>query len=209
MSFPFCVIGNPLFQPSEETGSPIKSFGDDNLFLQESHVNDNSIRKRKVYMKIITLLGDGMSDVRYEELGNRSPLEAACTPNMDFMARHGYAGMARTVPKGLPPGSDVANLSIFGYDPRECYTGRSPLEAISMGVVLGSDDVAFRMNLVTLKPGGSKICMQDFSAGHISTDEGKVLVEMLQRELGTSEFVVLPGSGIPSPHGLARTEKRP
>ena len=81
-------------------------------------------------MKVIILLGDGMSDELYSELGNKSPLQSAQTPNMDFMAQHGRVGLAHTVPAGLPPGSDVANLSVFGYDPRTCYTGRSPLEAV-------------------------------------------------------------------------------
>ncbi|MBI5483745.1 MAG: cofactor-independent phosphoglycerate mutase [Deltaproteobacteria bacterium] len=146
-------------------------------------------------MKVIILLGDGMSDELYSELGDKSPLQAASTPNMDFMARHGQVGLAHTVPDGLPPGSDVANLSVFGYDPRTCYTGRSPLEAISMGVTLGPDDVAFRMNLVTLKPHGSSIYMQDFSAGHISTVEARELVETLQQELGNSEIEFHPGVG--------------
>jgi 2,3-bisphosphoglycerate-independent phosphoglycerate mutase len=146
-------------------------------------------------MKVIILLGDGMSDVTYSELGDKSPLQAAKTPNMDFMAVHGQIGMARTVPDGLTPGSDVANLSVFGYDPRNCYTGRSPLEAISMGVSIGPDDVAFRMNLVTLNPHGSKIYMEDFSAGHISSEEGRELVEALQKELGSSEFEFYPGVG--------------
>src|SRR5450631_2264416 len=144
-------------------------------------------------MKVIILLGDGMSDVTYSELDNKSPLQAAATPNMDFMAQHGQVGLAKTVPEGLPPGSDVANLSVFGYDPRGCYTGRSPLEAISMGVELGPEDVSFRMNLVTLKPRGGKIYMEDFSAGHISTAEGREIVETLQRELGTDEFEFHPG----------------
>jgi len=146
-------------------------------------------------MKVIILLGDGMSDELYKELGNKSPLQSAATPNMDFMARHGLCGLAHTVPDGLPPGSDVANLSVFGYDPRSCYTGRSPLEAVSMGVTLGPDDVAFRMNLVTLKPRGSSIYMQDFSAGHISTVEARELVETLQKELGTPEIEFYPGVG--------------
>jgi 2,3-bisphosphoglycerate-independent phosphoglycerate mutase len=146
-------------------------------------------------MKVITLLGDGMSDQLYSELDNKSPLQAAHTPNMDFMAQHGQVGLAHTVPAGLPPGSDVANLSVFGYDPRSCYTGRSPLEAVSMGVALGPDDVAFRMNLVTLKPKGSSIYMQDFSAGHISTAEAHQLVETLQKELGSAEFEFHPGVG--------------
>jgi len=146
-------------------------------------------------MKVIILLGDGMSDELYSELGDKSPLQAASTPNMDYMARNGQVGLAQTVPNGLPPGSDVANLSVFGYDPRNCYTGRSPLEAVSMGVLLGSDDVAFRMNLVTLKPHGSSIYMQDFSAGHISTAEGRALVETLQKDLGSNEFEFYPGVG--------------
>src|SRR5512133_2830851 len=127
-------------------------------------------------MKIIILLGDGMSDETYSALDNKSPLQAAETPNMDFMAQHGQVGLANTVPDGLPPGSDVANLSVFGYDPRTCYTGRSPLEAISMGVELGPDDVAFRMNLVTLGQKSTSVFMEDFSAGHITTAEGRVLV---------------------------------
>ena len=146
-------------------------------------------------MKVIILLGDGMSDIAYNELGNKSPLQYAETPNMDFMAQHGQVGLAHTVPAGLPPGSDVANLSVFGYDPRSCYTGRSPLEAISMGVAIGSADVAFRMNLVTLKPHGSTIYMQDFSAGHISTVEARELVETLQKELGSHEVEFYPGVG--------------
>lgn len=146
-------------------------------------------------MKIVTLLGDGMSDFVYSELDNCSPVHAADTPNMDFMARHGEVGLAHTVPDGLPPGSDVANLSIFGYDPRNCYTGRSPLEAISMGVTLSDKDVAFRLNLVTLKPNGSAIYMEDFSAGHISTDEGHSLIMTLQKELGSAEFEFHPGVG--------------
>jgi 2,3-bisphosphoglycerate-independent phosphoglycerate mutase len=146
-------------------------------------------------MKVIILLGDGMSDVTYSELGNRSPLQAAETPNMDFMAQHGQVGLAHTVPEGLPPGSDVANLSVFGYDPRNCYTGRSPLEAVSMGVALGPDDVAFRMNLVTLKPHASSLYMEDFSAGHISTAEAHELVHSLQNELGSEEFEFYAGVG--------------
>jgi 2,3-bisphosphoglycerate-independent phosphoglycerate mutase len=146
-------------------------------------------------MKIVILLGDGMSDVTYSQLGNKTPLQAAVTPNMDIMAQHGQIGLANTVPAGLPPGSDVANLSVFGYDPRNCYTGRSPLEAVSMGVELGPDDVAFRMNLVTIKPHGSKLFMEDFSAGHISTEEARELVMTLQKELGSAEFEFHPGVG--------------
>ena len=146
-------------------------------------------------MKVIILLGDGMSDETYSELGDKSPLQAANTPNMDFMAQHGKVGLAHTVPEGLPPGSDVANLSVFGYDPRSCYTGRSPLEAVSMGVELGPDDVAFRMNLVTLRPHGIKMYMEDFSAGHISTPESREILSTLQTEIGSSEFEFHAGVG--------------
>lgn len=146
-------------------------------------------------MKVIILLGDGMSDEPNAELGGKTPLQVAHTPNMDTMARSGQVGLARTVPEGLPPGSDVANLSVFGYDPRDCYTGRSPLEAISMGVALGPDDVAFRMNLVTLRPHGGKLFMEDFSAGHIGSDESHQLIASLQAELGDSCFEFHPGVG--------------
>ena len=146
-------------------------------------------------MKYIVLLGDGMSDKKLEELDGKTPLQYAKTPNMDFMARRGKMGLAKTVPDGFPPGSDVANLSVFGYDPRTCYSGRSPLEAASIGVELGSDDVAFRLNLVNLRAQGGKVFMQDYSAGHISDQEGKELVQALQKELGSKEFQFFPGVG--------------
>lgn len=146
-------------------------------------------------MKYIVLLGDGMSDKKLDELGGKTPLQAARTPNMDFMAQRGRLGLARTVPPGMPPGSDVANLSVFGYDPRTCYTGRSPLEAASIGVELGPRDVAFRLNLVNLHPQGGKLYMKDYSAGHITDAEGRELIQALQEELGDSEFQFYPGVG--------------
>ena len=146
-------------------------------------------------MKYIVLLGDGMSDKKLDELGGKTPLQVAMTPHMDYMAKRGRMGLARTVPEGYAPGSDVANLSVFGYDPRTCYTGRSPLEAASIGVELGPDDVAFRVNLVHLHPHGGKIFMQDYSAGHISDGEGKELLMALQDELGNEEFQFYPGVG--------------
>jgi len=144
-------------------------------------------------MKYVVLLGDGMSDEAIEGLGGKTPLQAANTPNMDFMARRGRLGLAQTVPEGYPPGSDVANLSMFGYDPVQCYTGRSPLEAASMGVALGPDDVAFRVNLVHLDARGGRLIMDDYSAGHISTADGRELMEELQRQLGDDEFSFHPG----------------
>jgi 2,3-bisphosphoglycerate-independent phosphoglycerate mutase len=146
-------------------------------------------------MKYIVLLGDGMSDQPLDQLNGLTPLQAAATPHMDFMAQRGRLGLARTVPAGYPPGSDVANLSVFGYDPKSCYTGRSPLEAASMGIELGPDDVAFRLNLVTLEPLAGQLYMKDYSAGHITSDEARELVSCLQRELGGDEFQFYPGVG--------------
>jgi 2,3-bisphosphoglycerate-independent phosphoglycerate mutase len=144
-------------------------------------------------MKYITLLGDGMADEPIAELAGKTPLQEANTPNMDKLAQRGIIGLAETVPSEFHPGSDVANLSVFGYDPASCYTGRSPLEAASMGVELGPEDVAFRLNLVTLGLAGGDMYMQDFSAGHITTDEARELIACLQEELGDDEFQFYPG----------------
>lgn len=144
-------------------------------------------------MKYIVLLGDGMPDEKIEVLGGKTPLQFASTPNMDRMARSGSFGLARTVPDGYPPGSDVANLSVFGYDPSIYYTGRSPLEAASIGVELGPDDVAFRLNLVNLRSKGGRLYMNDYSSGHISTEEGSELVRSIQDRFGNYEFQFYPG----------------
>ncbi|MBW6508226.1 MAG: cofactor-independent phosphoglycerate mutase [Desulfuromonadales bacterium] len=144
-------------------------------------------------MKYIILLGDGMSDEPLKELGGKTPLEAADTPNMDELCRKGQVGLAATVPDGYPPGSDVANLSVFGYNPGDCYSGRSPLEAASMGVELAADDVAFRLNFVWLEAHFGKIYMGDFSAGHISTEDATELIQCLNGELGGDEFHFYPG----------------
>lgn len=139
-------------------------------------------------MKYLILLGDGMSDEPIPELGGKTPLEVAATPNMDRLAKDGQVGLAATVPDGFHPGSDVANLSVFGYNPTECYTGRSPLEAASMGVELGPDDVAFRLNLVWLEAHYGKLYMGDFSAGHITTEQASELIKTLQQHLGGDQF---------------------
>lgn len=144
-------------------------------------------------MKYIILLGDGMSDEPMAELGGKTPLETAHTPNMDELCRKGRVGLAATIPDGYPPGSDVANLSVFGYNPGDCYTGRSPLEAASMGVDLAPEDVAFRLNFVWLEAHFGKIYMGDFSAGHISTGEASELIRCLHDELGGDEFHFYPG----------------
>jgi len=123
-------------------------------------------------MKLVVLLGDGMADLPIEALQGRTPLQAAKKPNMDRLAKQGRSGLAQTVPDGFPPGSDVANLSVMGYAPSRHYTGRAPLEAAAMDVQLGAADIAFRCNFVTIEKG----IMQDYSAGHISTEEGRELI---------------------------------
>ncbi len=127
-------------------------------------------------MKYVVLLGDGMADLPIPALQGKTPLQAASTPNMDMLAKQGRCGLARTVPDGFPPGSDVANLSVMGYSPQKYYTGRAPLEAAAMGVQLGEEDIAFRCNFVTVEDG----IMTDYSAGHISSEEGRVLIEALK-----------------------------
>lgn len=127
--------------------------------------------------KIAVLIGDGMADEPIAALGGKTPLEAARTPNMDSLARRGTFGLARTIPPGMDPGSDTANLSIMGYDPRVYFTGRAPLEALNMGIELGRDDVAFRCNIVRIDESGT---MVDFSGGHIESDFGKVVIDELR-----------------------------
>jgi 2,3-bisphosphoglycerate-independent phosphoglycerate mutase len=141
----------------------------------------------------MVLLGDGMADEPVAALGGKTPLQAARTPNLDRLAGVGMLGQVRTVPPGLPAGSDVANLSIFGYDPALYFTGRAPLEAAAMGVKLAPDDVAFRCNLVTLSSGEGPTRMEDFSGGHISTPEARELITDLGKALGTEEFNFYPG----------------
>ncbi|MEA4824030.1 MAG: cofactor-independent phosphoglycerate mutase [Clostridiaceae bacterium] len=132
-------------------------------------------------MKYVLLLGDGMADTPIEALGNRTPLEAAAHPHMDYLARHGDAGFAKTIPDGMPKGSDTANMACMGFDPRVYYSGRSPLEAVSMGVRLEPDDVAFRLNLVTLSCESfpDDCVMLDYSSDEITTEEAQKLVEAL------------------------------
>jgi 2,3-bisphosphoglycerate-independent phosphoglycerate mutase len=141
-------------------------------------------------LKYLLLLADGMADYQYELLGAMTPLQYAHTPNMDKIAPFSLMGTAQTVPDGFPPGSDVANLAVMGYDPRQYYTGRSPLEAVSMGVALESQDLALRCNLVTLS-GESNYAdktMLDYSAGEISSRESALLIEAIKPVLGNSVF---------------------
>nr|QNO49774.1 2,3-bisphosphoglycerate-independent phosphoglycerate mutase [Methanosarcinales archaeon ANME-2c ERB4]QNO50126.1 2,3-bisphosphoglycerate-independent phosphoglycerate mutase [Methanosarcinales archaeon ANME-2c ERB4] len=125
--------------------------------------------------KYIILLGDGMADVPLPELGGKTPLEHADTSNMDYIAKHGRCGLARTVPPGMPAGSDIANMSVLGYAPEKYYTGRGPLEAASMGVTLAEGEIAFRCNLITVADG----VIADYSAGHITSEEASVLIESI------------------------------
>jgi 2,3-bisphosphoglycerate-independent phosphoglycerate mutase len=146
-------------------------------------------------MKYIVIIGDGMADRPLKELGGKTPLQAALTPNMDRLASEGTQGKVRTVPEGMPPGSDVANLSILGYDPRKYYSGRAPLEASSIGVKLAEEDVAFRCNLVTLKfnRDRTRAVMEDYSSGHITTEEATGLIKEIDKNLGSEVIRFYPG----------------
>lgn len=128
-----------------------------------------------------------MADYPVEGIEGKTPLMAARKPNMDWLASHGRMGLVRTVPGGFNPGSEIANLSIFGYDPLRYYAGRGPLEAASMGIRLSKDDLAFRCNLVTLHSQGANVIMEDFTAGHISDSEAKEIIADLDKAIGTEE----------------------
>ncbi|MFW6158265.1 MAG: cofactor-independent phosphoglycerate mutase [Planctomycetota bacterium] len=140
-------------------------------------------------MKYCIVIPDGMADYPIDELGGKTPLEAADTPNMDRVAKRGRQGTLHTVPAGMDPGSDVAIMSVLGVDPATCYTGRAPLEAASMGVELGPRDTAFRCNLVTV----DEETMIDYSAGHITTPEAAALIEAIEKRLGTDAIRFYPG----------------
>ncbi|HBR15540.1 MAG TPA: cofactor-independent phosphoglycerate mutase [Candidatus Omnitrophica bacterium] len=130
-------------------------------------------------MKYIVIVPDGMDDRPVEALGGRTPLQAAHTANMDFLAQNGMTGLIQTIPNGMHPSSDVGNMSLLGYDPKACHTGRAPLEAASLGIHLKEDEIAFRCNLITIE--GEK--MVDYSAGHIPTKEASVLIDSLNTEI--------------------------
>ncbi|MCS7239334.1 MAG: cofactor-independent phosphoglycerate mutase [Thermoguttaceae bacterium] len=135
-------------------------------------------------MKYAIIIPDGCADEPQESLGGRTPLEAADTPNMDAIAREGAVGLANHTPHDLPPGSDVANMSVFGFPPREFYCGRAPIEAAAQGITLGPEDWAIRCNLVTIE----NQVMRDFTAGHISTGEARELLATLQERVGRPEI---------------------
>ncbi len=140
-------------------------------------------------MKYLILVGDGLGDLPIADLHDRTPLDFAETPMLDALCRNGRLFLTQTVPEGFSPGSDVANLSLLGYRPEDYYTGRAPLEAASMAIDLAEDETAFRCNLVTLNHGvENRVEMIDYSAGHISSDESRQLIEALEKECSTKRF---------------------
>lgn len=141
-------------------------------------------------MKYIVVLCDGMADYPVDALGGKTPMEVAKKPNLDRLARFGETGLVKTVADGLKPGSDVANMSVMGYDPKTCYTGRSPLEAVSIGVNMLDTDIVFRCNLVTLsdEENYSDKTMVDYSGGDISTEEAHELIKAVEERFGNDVF---------------------
>ena len=140
-------------------------------------------------MKYIIIVPDGAADYPCEELDGKTPLEVAETPNMDRLAKEGIIGRVKTIPKDFPASSDVANLSLLGYNPQKYYTGRGPLEAANMGIELGAKDIAFRCNLITEVDGN----LADYSAGHITNREAHILIEALNKKLSTDRISFFPG----------------
>ncbi len=147
-------------------------------------------------MKYIVLLCDGMADRPLETLRGKTPMELALKPHMDALAAKSEVGMVKTVPDGMSPGSDVANLSVLGYRPQDCYTGRSPLEAANIGIDLKEDDIAFRCNLVTLSDAEvyTDKTMDDYCAGDIHTAEADEIIRTVQQAFGGGEFDFYTGT---------------
>lgn len=146
-------------------------------------------------MKYFVMLCDGMADEPYEKLGGKTPMMLAKKPNMDALASKGEVGLVKTVQEGMKPGSDVANLAVLGYNSADCYTGRSPLEAASIGIDLKDTDVTLRCNLVTLsdEENYEDKKMVDYCGGDISTEEARILIEYVQEKLGNDTFTFYPG----------------
>jgi len=147
-------------------------------------------------MKYVIILADGMADEPLQQLDGLTPMEYAKTPNMDSLAAHGVVGMVKTVPDGMKPGSDVANLSVMGYDPALSYSGRSPLEALSVGVAMSDTDVIFRCNIVTVseeEPYGEKTIL-DHSSGEISTEDADILMDAIREAFNNDVFRFYTGT---------------
>ncbi|ARN57195.1 cofactor-independent phosphoglycerate mutase [Sedimentisphaera salicampi] len=139
--------------------------------------------------KHLIVIPDGAADRPIEQFGGKTVLQAADIPNIDRLSQSGIQGLVQTVPQGMSPGSDVAQMSLLGYNPHEFYTGRAPIEAAAMGIDLSQEDFVFRCNLVTYSDGN----MADHSAGHISTNEGRQIIEELQKQLGSEKVRFYPG----------------
>lgn len=139
------------------------------------------------------LVADGMGDWPLKELGGKTPLQEAWTPNMDLLASRSRVGVCQTIPDNMPPGSDIANMALMGYDPKKHHTGRGPIEAVAKGIETGPEDLVWRCNLVSLTGLESGAKMVDYSAGHIPTDKAGPLISGLQKELGSSEFTFHTG----------------
>ena len=144
-------------------------------------------------MKLLYLIADGMGDWPLDELGGKTTMEAAHTPNMDELARTGVMGRAQTVPGTMPPGSDVANMALLGFDPAKYHTGRGPIEAAAQGLDLDPDDLVWRLNLVTVSKLTIDGHMRDYSSGHIATEVSKPIVQALQDKLGDDMYTFYPG----------------
>lgn len=140
-------------------------------------------------MKYIIVVPDGMADEPVPQLGGKTPMEVACKPNMDALALSGFSGLVQTIPDGLPPGSDIGNLALLGYDPVANYSGRASLEAANMGIMLKEDEIVFRCNLVTLQ----NEVMADYSAGHISSEDATKIIDSLNQELGSEDLKFYAG----------------
>lgn len=149
------------------------------------------------YMKYIVILGDGMADEPIAALGNRTPLEVAATPMMDMLAPVSEIGLAKTIPQGMKPGSDTANLAVLGYDPKVYYSGRSPLEALSIGVPMKDTDIAVRCNIVTVSDDNlpyEEKTMIDHSSSEISTEDAAILLEAVRKEFQNETYQFYTGT---------------
>lgn len=143
--------------------------------------------------KLVFLIADGMGDLPVPVLGDKTPMEAAVTPVMDRLAREGRVGLCHTVPEGMAPGSDVANMALLGFDPARYHTGRGPIEAAASGLALAADDIVFRLNTVTVSEFSETGLMRDYSAGHIATEVSTALVDKLGRTCCPQGYELHPG----------------
>lgn len=166
---------------------------EDEKIVHEAEQTEHIEQEQTEKTKYVILIGDGMADHPVESIGGKTALEAARIPFINKLCAMGELGAVTTVPHHLPPASDVANMSLFGYDPAEYYTGRGAIEAAAMGIPMNPEDVAFRCNLVTLTLKDNRIFMKDYSAGHISTEEGAEIMKTLSKEIQNRSFSLYPG----------------